>query len=131
MPAAGGKAVQVTQKGGRLAFESVDGRDLYFSKDFLATEIWRMPAGGGEEVRVLESALGFSFVPAGQGLYFVAPGDATQIRRLDLATGHITTLFTPQRLMDLGFAVSPDERFVLYTQRSNSDTDLMLVEGFR
>ncbi len=134
MPAAGGKAVQVTKKGGRLAFESVDGRDLYFSKDFLATPIWRMPAGGGEEVRVLESALGFSFVPAAQGLYFVAPGDATQrssIRRLDLATGHVTTLFTPTRLIDLGFAVSPDERFLLYTQRSNSDTDLMLVEGFQ
>ncbi|HSB13012.1 MAG TPA: DPP IV N-terminal domain-containing protein, partial [Bryobacteraceae bacterium] len=134
MPAAGGKAVQVTQKGGRLAFESADGRDLYYSKDFLGTSIWRMPAGGGEEVQVLESALGFSFVPAAQGLYFVAHDHAAQgssIRRLDLATGHIATLFHPQRLIDLGLAVSPDERFLLYAQRQDTDTDLMLVEGFR
>jgi Tol biopolymer transport system component len=134
MPADGGKAVQVTKKGGRLAFESADGRDLYYSKTLFQSSIWRMPAGGGDEVRVVESALGFSFAPAGQGLYFAHPGDAGQkpsIRRLDLATGHVTTLITLQRLIDLGIAVSPDEQFLLYTQTTEAQTDLMLVEGFR
>jgi len=59
MPADGGEAVQVTKRGGYVAFESLDGKFVYFSKDLWQTSIWRIPASGGEETNIVKSAAGF------------------------------------------------------------------------
>jgi Tol biopolymer transport system component/DNA-binding winged helix-turn-helix (wHTH) protein len=48
-----GKELQVTTHGGFNAFESFDGRTLYFSK-FDEAGIWSMPSQGGEESIVVE-----------------------------------------------------------------------------
>src|SRR5262249_30872935 len=54
-PAQGGVDVQVTHKGGFVAFESPDGRFVYYTKSEEGTEgLWRMPTEGGEETQVLD-----------------------------------------------------------------------------
>ena len=54
-PAEGGAAVQVTKKGGYVAFESADGEFVYYAKGLFDTSLWRRPVGGGEETEVLPS----------------------------------------------------------------------------
>ena len=57
MPAEGGPPVQVTRTGGFEAFESPDGKLLYYTKGRQTPGLWSMPVGGGEETRVLEKVL--------------------------------------------------------------------------
>jgi WD40-like Beta Propeller Repeat len=131
MPAEGGEAVQVTKNGGYVAFESLDGKFVYFSKDLWQTSIWRIPVGGGEETNIVKSALGFSV--ASRGIYFIAPhsGGSSALKFLSFATGKVTTIAAIHRPVQWGLSVSPDERHVLYTQNDLNVGDLMLVENFR
>ena len=54
MPSTGGRALQVTRHGGFAAFESPDGKFLYYAKRELPG-LWRIPTNGGEEVEVIRS----------------------------------------------------------------------------
>ena len=73
MPLAGGAAVPVTRNGGYVAFESMDGRYLYYTQTATGpSSLWRIPtAGGGEPERVLEGVSERAFVVLQQGIYFV------------------------------------------------------------
>ncbi len=53
---AGGLAVRVTSHEGQQAFESADGNMLYFVPGNLNPGIWAMPAAGGEEAVIPETA---------------------------------------------------------------------------
>jgi hypothetical protein len=55
MPAAGGPAAQVTHHGGFAAFESPDGRFLYYAKGLTVPGLWRIPTDGGEETEVINA----------------------------------------------------------------------------
>ena len=50
MPSGGGSPVQITHHGGFAAFESTDGRFLYYAKGLTVPGLWRVPTNGGEEV---------------------------------------------------------------------------------
>ena len=54
MPAAGGQAVQITKRGGFAAFESQDGKSLYYAKGMDIDGLWSVPVNGGEEAPVLD-----------------------------------------------------------------------------
>ena len=43
----------------------------------------------------------------------------------------MTTLYTLTKPVDLGLAVSPDGRYLLFAQNDFSGSDLMLVENFK
>jgi Tol biopolymer transport system component len=49
-----GRDTQVTRNGGHAAFESYDGRRLYYSK-FEGGGLWSMPVGGGAEERITDA----------------------------------------------------------------------------
>jgi Tol biopolymer transport system component len=134
MPAAGGDAVQWTRRGGRVAQESADGRDLYFAKlppDRLAS-LWRMPAAGGEETQVLESLLAYSFDVTKSGIYY---GDRPGLDGLSLMYFYS---FATGRSMQLavgslpgsspGLAVSPDGATLLRGLTTETTADLMVME---
>ena len=55
MPSAGGSTAQVTRHGGFAAFESPDGKFLYYAKGLTAPGLWRIPTNGGEEVEIISS----------------------------------------------------------------------------
>jgi len=55
MPADGGEARQVTKGGGSVAYESMDGKFLYYTKRRNVAGIWRVPVDGGEETLVLDA----------------------------------------------------------------------------
>ena len=49
----------------------------------------------------------------------------------NFGTGETTQIAKIEKTLDLGLAVSPDEREVLFAQVDVSGTNLMLIENFR
>ena len=139
VPAAGGPAVQVTKGGGFKAWESRDGRFLFYSTDGPAPAIWRMPASGGTPTLILKlpegTAWGGEWVLTDSGIYWLnrlaSPRPAIEF--LSFATGRVTRAVTPLGAYDAGsgFAVSPDGRWLVFTQREYSSSDIMMIEGIR
>jgi len=73
-----------------------------------------------------------------QGIYFLTAEkmDRPAIEFFNFTTGRlieVATLAKPFRLATNpeGLSVSPDGRWILYTQEDQRDTDLMRVENFR
>jgi len=138
VPAEGGEAVQLTTLGGGLAFESFDGKYVYYVKDWQNPGIWRVPVDGGEEVQVLasfHSENNGDWAVVEDGLYFInpEPKDGIAMEFFDFATRKV------RQVGKLGkvsintncIAVSPDRRQILYVQIDHSGGDIMLVENFR
>ena len=75
VPADGRSAVQVTKQGGFAAFESPDGRFVYYAKGLNVSGLWRVASAAGEEVPVLEfpkaAILGLLGRWRRRGIYFV------------------------------------------------------------
>ena len=133
-PAGGGEALQVTRHGGFVAFESRDGKSLYYTKhdETDVGPLWKMPASGGEEALVFPSVFGRNFAVVNGGLYFIEL-DAKQasIRFLAFATGKVRTIAPiPSYEYGEGMCVSPDERSILLSRLDTMSSGLMLVENF-
>jgi Tol biopolymer transport system component/DNA-binding winged helix-turn-helix (wHTH) protein len=133
IPASGGEAVQVTRKGGMVAFESRDGKTLYYTKhdEGESGALYRMPVGGGEEEVVAPSVAGRNFAIGASGVYFMERGrEQDLVRYMPFATRKAKTI-AAMPLRGNGIAISPDERSLLVSQTDQRATDLMLVENFR
>jgi len=136
-PAAGGIAVEVTKSGGEEAFESADGRFVYWAK--LSTPgIWRVPVKGGEESRVLDASTESLWILADQGICFFDLNNPTgpALKFFGFASSKTTLLrqFTKDTRIDTistALSVSPDGRWILYTQLDQGGGNLILVENFR
>jgi Tol biopolymer transport system component/DNA-binding winged helix-turn-helix (wHTH) protein len=139
VPAAGGSDVQVTKRGGFAAFESKDGRFVYYSKGVDTDGLWRVAVNGGEEGPVLafpKAGLWGYWALVEKGIYFVNT-DARPQPALEFLS------FSSHQVVDVaglngkpipfesGMAVSPDGRWILYTQEDHRSSDIMLVENFR
>jgi Tol biopolymer transport system component/predicted Ser/Thr protein kinase len=161
IPAGGGDAIQVTRDRGFAPLESPDGKFLYYVKSLADTELWRIPVEGGQATKVLEGLSsylnlaivdsGVFFVPtrlpnsdrrlassvrstialraAAMGSQGTAAGSSLQF--LSFATHKISPVVKSDKPLDLGLAVSPDGRWILYTQFDQAGSELMLVENFR
>jgi Tol biopolymer transport system component len=141
MPADGGEARQVTKGGGSVAYESMDGKFLYYTKGRNVVGIWRVPVEGGEETLVLDThKAGFwsAWTLVEQGIYFLTAEQPVRpaIEFFSFTTARVTEVsalakpFRPWTNPE-GLSVSPDGRWILYTQEDRADMDLMLVENFR
>ncbi len=136
----GGEPIQVTQDGGFWAFESTDGKFVYYTRDNqVRSSLWKVPVGGGEETQVLESVYSRNFSVTPQGIYFIQapdidyPDRSYLLRFFDFASERVKTITSLPTSVAFwgGISVSPDGRFMLYTQVDQSRSDLMLVENFR
>ena len=133
MPAGGGAAVQITHGGGFAPEFSADGKLFYYVRgEGNTTTLWAAPAEGGDGRQVAASVHRYSFWVAKSGVYFLSvtldgPGS---LQFLNTATGKITPVVALDKLADLGVAVSPDEKQVVFAEIDLQETDLMLVENF-
>jgi Tol biopolymer transport system component/DNA-binding winged helix-turn-helix (wHTH) protein len=136
MPAAGGRATQITRKGGFEAFETPDGRFLLYLKGRETPGIWRVPTSGGDEVLVTDrDHVGYwrCWRAAHGGIYFAtaAPPDGPRLEFLDLATGVISHIAGISRSPDAtipGLAISPDGRNLLLAQYDQNGSNIIMVE---
>jgi hypothetical protein len=136
MPAEGGEAVRLTQKGGDVPRESPDGRFVYYVKSYEPPgALWRIPVDGGEEELVLDAKIEYgAFAVVDGGIYFAAhpgprPMGGMTLQFLSFETGNIETILEGIVRAE-GITVSPDSGWLLYTEVDFS-ADLMLVENFR
>jgi Tol biopolymer transport system component/DNA-binding winged helix-turn-helix (wHTH) protein len=138
MPVEGGPAVQVTRQGGLEGFESPDGRSFYYAKGRLVPGIWRIPVAGGEEALVLDhhrAGYWLYWAVTEQGIYFATEETRRRpvIEFYSFATGKVTLVMQLEKPLGgvRGLTVSPDGRWILYTQFDQSGSDIMLMENFR
>jgi Tol biopolymer transport system component/DNA-binding winged helix-turn-helix (wHTH) protein len=121
---ASGAEIQVTQHGGFTAFESSDGRTLYFTK-FDQPGIWSLPTGGGAESLVVadKPRVGFwgYWAVTNNGLYLLdteaEPRASIEFYRF--ATGrlsHVLTLEKKAARLQPSLSATSDGRTIYYTQ---------------
>lgn len=133
-----GDAVAVTKRNGWVHQESPDGKYLYFAPLF-ADGLWRVPAGGGEEqlvpVPVTRRDNRFWDVVE-KGVYFTSGAESQRpvVNYYDFATGKATPVFTAEKPLVFaygGLSVSPDGRFILFSQVDQSGSDIVLLDYSR
>jgi Tol biopolymer transport system component len=140
MPAEGGEPVRITKQGGADSRESPDGQLVYYTKlPEMAPGLWSMPSKGGEEVHVLDSPR-FGWWSMGlHGIYYIdfeVPDNAPRPVRFYSFEDHgVAQIGTVEKSVSWrnpsGFAISPDSRWLLYTNLESVEADLMLVDNFR
>jgi Tol biopolymer transport system component/predicted Ser/Thr protein kinase len=134
IPADNGEPVQVTTAGGYVPFESTDGRFVYYSRSSGRTSLWRVPSAGGAETQVLDSLIWLNFTPVRDGIYFMPASGGTSttpILFFGFADEKIQKVWSLDKPPAFGLSVSPDQRWVLYSQLERDESDLMLVDDFR
>jgi hypothetical protein len=95
------------------------------------------PAPGGEERQVLNAIDGVNWTIAAGGIYyfeFPAERNAPKsVKFYDFKSGASNQVGTVEPTADhcTGISVSPDGRWLLYSDFGNTTSDLMLVDRFR
>ena len=122
--------MQVTHSHGGAAFESVDGKNLYFSSEDTKA-LYRMPVGGGEEKQVVPQLSEWvNFAVTANGVYFFP--DTQTLQSLDEKTGLIRTVTKLEgHSVNFGMTISPDSERLVFSEETILHVDVMLVEGFR
>jgi Tol biopolymer transport system component len=135
----GGGEEQVTKLGGFAAFESMDGAYLYYAKGRSADGLWRkrLP-DGAEEAHIPELKTGFwgYWAIAEKGLYFVdwpGAGKPAGIFWQPFAgkRTQVGSIEGTPAVADSGLALSPDRRYLLYSQVDTAGSDLLMLEHYR
>jgi Tol biopolymer transport system component len=128
----------VTRNGGFAPFESPDGQYVYYAKGRSLPGLWRVPVNGGEETPVLEqlrTAFWGYWAVRDEGIYFVDdPGGDSRpgiylFRFASRETTRLAVLDKRPIPGDSAFAVSPDGRYIVYTQVDQSGSDIMMAES--
>ncbi len=127
LPAQGGTPVQLTQNGGVAAAESPDGKWLYYAKQAGTGSLWKRPLAGGPETQLTDSLFRNNFAITENGVYLTA---GSAIDYIDFKTGSRRTIVKTKK-PDVGLSLSPDGRYLVWSQEDGTNWDLNLVENFK
>jgi Tol biopolymer transport system component len=135
-PASGGDAIALANDTEAInPRESLDGKTVYFASNYERSMLKQvaLPAQPGAESEVnglprLNNADLWTLSLS--GIYFV-PADAPRsLRYFDFASKQIRPIFEADKDFSSGLSVSPDGRWILYSQAGDVTGDIMLVEHF-
>lgn len=136
-------AVQVTELGGFGAFESSDGRYLYFSKGRGKTGLWRKALTSdlkSPEQPILPSLQHWGWWALGKtGVFFIERperpiGGKLHVKYLSFASSKVTEVSELEKAISPwhpAIAASPDERYLVYEQPEQIGSNIVLVENFK
>jgi len=137
VPFAGGTAVQVTNNGGADAFESRDGKFVYYTK-WEQRGIWRKPVQGGPETLVIPDGTTFHWglFDKGACLTDLDTAAGPTIKCLGFGSNRVMTAFTLPKGTRIdghgpSFSASHDGRWFLYVSLERVESDIMMVDNFR
>jgi Tol biopolymer transport system component len=145
-PVAAGAAWQVTRNGGVAAFESADGRELYYAKSTPLNGVFRVPVSSREAdspetplLPQIDSAMWGNWAAGRRGIWYLemvqeSRPSVAAIMFFDFSTktsreiGRTTAV---PAIGDSGLAVSPDERKLLYAQVDRAGSNIFIADTFR
>jgi hypothetical protein len=122
------------QPDGTFPQESFDGKVLYFATRNVNTGLSMLSLNGAfpeSTVKGLPPIIQenlWTVVPG--GIYFVPVDAPTSLHFFDLATVKIRQIFEAQKDFGDGLSVSPDGRWLLYSQIDDENSAIMLVDHF-
>jgi Tol biopolymer transport system component/DNA-binding winged helix-turn-helix (wHTH) protein len=137
-PASGGDGVLLSKGTGTGVInpqESFDGKSVYFASNHdkstlkqvalpaqpdTVSKVDGMPLIRSAEVWTLSRA----------GIYFVPDEAPRSLRYFDFATRQVRLIFEADKDFSSGLSVSPDGRWIIYSQESDVNGDIMLVDHF-
>ena len=128
------EARQMTNNGGFAAYESSDGRTLYYTKTRYAgiTPVFARPLPDGPERLVLDAVFHNAFCVIDDGLLFISRDNPRfALKHYSLADGRIRTLAGIEASPFWRSSASPDGSSVVFGAMKPSNYDLMLIENFR
>ena len=136
IPSDGGEVVQITRQGGFEAFESPDGKSVFYSKGRGVAGLWRVSTDGGEESAVAELAeAGYwrYWTMTNKGIYFVVRVERPpyKIKFYNFNTGQTEEIVTMEKTplwIFPGLAASSDGKSILYSQFDQSASSIILAE---
>ena len=140
VPVGGGTATQVTQGGGFTCQFSADGRYIYYLKTRNGGEIWRLEVATKREEPVVPEMKSRNWKVLPKGIYLLDSQTNSQLgtsarvanaRFYRFATRKIQDLGfrTPKAIAFIGIDLSPDAKWVYYSQVDSSTSELDLVEN--
>jgi Tol biopolymer transport system component len=129
-PATGGDAIPLSKDiDGSDPQESFDGRTVYFA-DSSGLKRVGLPIQPGTESDVEGFPDFVLWTVSPKGIYFV-PADAPKsVRYFDFASKQIRPIFEVDKDFGEGLSVSPDGRWMLYSQVGDVTSDIMMVDHF-
>jgi Tol biopolymer transport system component len=134
LPVGGGPPAQVTHDGGFESYESPDGKFLYYTR-IGKSGIWRMalPDGQGAPVAGLKTVAQRNWEGSAKGIYFVAASKPARLEFFNFSNQHVTRirdLAAASNSVYRGLSVNPDGRTMLYLQREQARTNVMVASNF-
>jgi sugar lactone lactonase YvrE len=92
-----------------------------------------MPRDGGPERREIEKVRNRNYAVGQSGIWFERETEPSRIALsfYSFATGKVSELYRTLRPTHNGLAVSPDERWLLFTQVDQEGSDLMVADKSR
>jgi Tol biopolymer transport system component/DNA-binding winged helix-turn-helix (wHTH) protein len=128
-------ATQISTNGGYTAFESMDGKEVLYTKTN-QPGIWATRLENGSEHAVWRGPgpdYWSNWAVAKDGIFFLAPeaGAPPEIEFLELKTGRVWHIARLAKPSFYGFTVSPDERSLTYSQFDRAERSILLARNFR
>jgi Tol biopolymer transport system component/DNA-binding winged helix-turn-helix (wHTH) protein len=134
IPAEGGKAEQLPSGLALCPAESSDGAYLYFASRELNFELEKMElASLKQEIRkeaIPRVVVWHLWEVAPGGIYFVPSDSPHSMQYFDLTSHRVKEMFTLDKGFHDGFSVSPDGRYMLYSQLDQENSDIMLMNKY-
>lgn len=136
IPAAGGEAMQITKQGAFEMFAAPDGKTILYSKGGGKAGLWSVGTDGGNERPIAELAeVGSwrSWTVSAEGVYFTpfTAQNPFRIKFFDFAARQTKTVADIKKApltYYSNLAVAPDGKKILYAQRDQSASAIMLAE---
>jgi hypothetical protein len=127
--------MQVTKNGGDAAFESPDGKWVYYSRFWYADKgICRIPVEGGEEQKIIDKAVyRDSWVLKENGIYyFIETPTKYDLFFYEFKSGKTIKINDfDKKTTSAYFDISQKEDWMLFSQSEETESNIMLIENFR
>jgi Tol biopolymer transport system component len=131
-----GAEIQITTTGGFNAMETQDGKSLIYVKDLDNTQIRRLSLERARDdvfLAFLGPGMWHAWTISQEGLFYLKrfPSSApTTLFRFDLKSSRTQALGQAAQAVNDSISISPDNRWALFARRSNTNSSIMILDGW-